>query len=327
MIKINETERKDLNNIMTLWNNGEVMKYVGFPEGLNITFERLNKWYDYMKLQTNSKHYSIYDEEKGYCGEAFYSYDELHDLASLDIKLFPFAQGGGIGYLGLKHSINELFANTNASRCYVDPHSENIKAWKLYDKLGFECKSRPSHLEPAPTYLELSKDRWMKPRLQKLNSSDGFLVYEMLQEIPATENGFSNAANSLSYESFKEWLKEKSDFSEGINLPPYRVPETYYWLSVKGEFVGLIKLRHYLNKSLEEAGGNIGYGIRPSKRGLGYGKLMLGLVLEEAKKLGLEKVLITVDDNNESSVKVALANNGKIVNLKNNYVYIEIYLK
>ncbi|NLC94884.1 MAG: hypothetical protein GX676_04250 [Bacilli bacterium] len=36
-IMIKETTEEDLDNIMTLWNNGEVMKYVGFPEGLGIT--------------------------------------------------------------------------------------------------------------------------------------------------------------------------------------------------------------------------------------------------------------------------------------------------
>jgi RimJ/RimL family protein N-acetyltransferase len=162
MINIKETEIIDLENVMKLWNDGEVMFYVGFPNGLNINTEGINKWYQQLKNNPDMKHYSIYDTELGYLGETFYYYDIKHDLASLDIKLFPFAQGKGVGTYALTFAINQLFINTKASRCYVDPHLDNSKAFKLYRKLGFMEASRPSFLEEWPTYLELTRENWLK---------------------------------------------------------------------------------------------------------------------------------------------------------------------
>ena len=43
------TEQEDLNNIMALWNNREVMTWVGFPDGLNITMEELEDWFNYIE--------------------------------------------------------------------------------------------------------------------------------------------------------------------------------------------------------------------------------------------------------------------------------------
>ena len=48
-ISINETTKNDLDNILALWNDGEVMKYVGFPNGLGETMENLIRWYGWIK--------------------------------------------------------------------------------------------------------------------------------------------------------------------------------------------------------------------------------------------------------------------------------------
>ena len=61
-------------------------------------------------------------------------------------------------------------------------------------------------------------------------------------------------------------------------------------------------------------GGNIGYGIIPSKRGLGYGTKALKLTLEKAKELGLKKVLLTCNSTNIGSKKVIEANGGLLEN-------------
>lgn len=81
------------------------------------------------------------------------------------------------------------------------------------------------------------------------------------------------------------------------------VPDSTYWLIVDGEFAGRITVRHSLNDDLRKHGGNMGYEIRPSFRGRGYGKLIGRLGLERAAALGLRRVLITCDDN-VASVKI-----------------------
>jgi len=68
---------------------------------------------------------------------------------------------------------------------------------------------------------------------------------------------------------------------------------------------GSIQLRHHLAAELRKDGGNIGYGICPSERGKGYGAQQLKLVLEQARALGLQEVMISCDKSNKASAKVA----------------------
>ena len=43
-ITISETGESDLENVLALWNDGDVMKYVGFPNGLGETMEGMLRW-------------------------------------------------------------------------------------------------------------------------------------------------------------------------------------------------------------------------------------------------------------------------------------------
>lgn len=89
-----------------------------------------------------------------------------------------------------------------------------------------------------------------------------------------------------------------------------RVPQTAFWLIVDGEYAGRIDIRHSLTESLEKFGGHIGYDIRPKFRKKGYGTLQLKLALPHAWALGLERVLITCDDDNIGSIKIIETNGG-----------------
>jgi RimJ/RimL family protein N-acetyltransferase len=157
-ITIKETDQSDLLNVMKLWNDGEVMFYVGFPAGLGVTIERLQKWLSGVNQDIFRRHYSIYAEDIGYCGETFYEIDREHDLAILDIKLLPEAQGKRIAAYAFSYAIDQVFCNNLATKACVDPHPDNKKAWKLYAKLGFISKPGPEFLEKGPTYLEVTRD-------------------------------------------------------------------------------------------------------------------------------------------------------------------------
>lgn len=161
--------------------------------------------------------------------------------------------------------------------------------------------------------------------LRKLSADDGMDVYSMLQEMPKDENGLMNTANGLSYEEYKEWLKKKCVDSQQEGLVDgWKVPSTTYWLYVDGRPAGFGNIRHFLTDALREAGGNIGYGIAPEYRGKGYGKELLRLLVGEAGKYGLDKVLVTIQKDNAASQAVALANGGVITKQTNERVYIWI---
>ena len=76
------------------------------------------------------------------------------------------------------------------------------------------------------------------------------------------------------------------------------------------KIVGSINVRWNLSKEMLNFGGHIGYGIRPTERRKGYNKINLYLGLIEAKKLGLEKVMLDCDVNNIASDKTLKALGG-----------------
>ena len=59
-------------------------------------------------------------------------------------------------------------------------------------------------------------------------------------------------------------------------------------------------------------GGHIGYGIRPTERRKGYNKINLYLGILEARRLGLEKVMLDCDVNNLGSDRTLKALGGKL---------------
>ena len=70
-------------------------------------------------------------------------------------------------------------------------------------------------------------------------------------------------------------------------------------------------LRHHIDHPILGLwGGHMGYTVRPSERGKGYAKEMLRLNIQNAKAMGIEKLLVTCDVNNKASEKTILANGG-----------------
>ena len=49
--------------------------------------------------------------------------------------------------------------------------------------------------------------------------------------------------------------------------------------------------------------GNSGYSVRPSERRKGYATNMLGMIVERAKEIGLERLQLSVERTNEVSIK------------------------
>ena len=161
--------------------------------------------------------------------------------------------------------------------------------------------------------------------LKKLTVGDGMDVYAMLQEIPRKENGLINNANGLSFEGYKEWLKKKYAESEQIGLiDGWKVPSTTYWLYADEKPIGFGTIRHFLTDALRETGGHIGYGIAPKYRGKGYGKKILGFLLEEANRLGIDKALVTIQSDNAASKAVAIANGGMITDQTDERIFVWI---
>lgn len=101
---------------------------------------------------------------------------------------------------------------------------------------------------------------------------------------------------------------ENEEYALEVNRCPGK---TFLLIREKdNHIVGSINIRWNLNESMQQFGGNIGYGIRPTERRKGYNKINLYLGLLESQKLGLNKVMLDCDVNNIGSDKTLKALGG-----------------
>ena len=150
-------------------------------------------------------------------------------------------------------------------------------------------------IEPTNEYAE---DIW-KFRQEIIDSSD--------------HDKFAGCGTLEESQTALEWIETTRVRSSVETCPSGKVPSNVY-IAVRlsdNKIVGIIDLRHHIDHPiLYTWGGHIGYYVRPTERGKGYGKEMLRQNLLNAQKRGMEKVLVTCNDDNVASEKTILANGG-----------------
>jgi len=153
----------------------------------------------------------------------------------------------------------------------------------------------------------------MNLKLVKLSTAYKKHLVDMMDEWLALEQDFSPyMIRRNDYHDFDTYLEQLEIKTEQDG----RVPDsTFFCLDVDRDiFVGAVNIRHYLNESLLFTGGHIGDGVRPSERRKGVATAMIRLALEECRKLGIKKVLMTCDKTNIGSAKSILNNGGILEN-------------
>ena len=109
-----------------------------------------------------------------------------------------------------------------------------------------------------------------------------------------------------------EWLEFNRLLSKKETCPENWVPCTQFVLvrETDGRIVGMIQVRHEFNEYLEKYAGHIGYSVHPDERRKGYASEMLAEALPYCKTLGIVRVLVTCDAQNEASRRTILKNGG-----------------
>lgn len=152
----------------------------------------------------------------------------------------------------------------------------------------------------------------MNLKLVKLSVAYKSQLTEMMDEWAASgEKIIPYAIRKNDYRDFDYYLEQLEKDHSGHFVPD----STFFCLDEERNiFVGAVNIRHYLNDNLLRSGGHIGDGVRPSERRKGIATAMIGLALEECKKLGIDRVLMTCDKGNIGSAKSIRNNDGLLEN-------------
>ncbi|MBM6402812.1 GNAT family N-acetyltransferase [Phycicoccus sp. CSK15P-2] len=153
---------------------------------------------------------------------------------------------------------------------------------------------------------------------EELRDGDGDWVEE------ADEGGFAGVAFTREEletpEGFERLAAHRRDQSlEDHPRPTGHVPCTFLWMvddAAPSTYLGSLAVRHRLTPFLLEAGGHVGYSVRPSARRRHVATDALRLALPVCAGLGIDRALVTCDDDNVGSARVIEANGGVLEDVR-----------
>ena len=116
--------------------------------------------------------------------------------------------------------------------------------------------------------------------------------------------------------SLARYLEVLAERARGENLPAGHVPSTFLFAYDGSRIVGRVSIRRTLNEFLLRVGGHIGYAVVPEFRRRGYATEMLRLAVRFARdQFGVDRVLLTCDDDNVGSIRTIEKNGGILENV------------
>ena len=162
-IQIRNALPSDAEQLCTWWNDGAVMAHAGFPNGLEITVDKVM---DEIKDNDDLDRLCIILYEGAPIGEMNYRIAKESHVAEIGIKICnPVKQNHGLGKVILSLFIRELFTAYGVSKITLDPNLKNVRAQHVYEQLG--CRK-----------VGVEIDSW-QDQLGQLQSA---VLYELIQE-------------------------------------------------------------------------------------------------------------------------------------------------
>ncbi len=153
-------------------------------------------------------------------------------------------------------------------------------------------------IEPRPDEL------WLRP-LTDDDEKDSLAAHEEL-----AADDFSFLLDRGRVDTWPEYVALMRRWQRRDGLPADRVHAAFLVAQVGPDVVGRVSLRFELNDHLRREGGHIGFGVRPAFRRRGYAGEMLRQSLVLTRAEGVERALLTCDDDNEASARTIMAAGG-----------------
>jgi len=126
--------------------------------------------------------------------------------------------------------------------------------------------------------------------LRQLDDQMGRAEYDMYRAIPAEEVGMENPQHHMTYDEWRDWLAGEIAQNKYVT----------YIMYLRDYPIGHITIA--FDEDIED--GNLSQVVRPVCRGSGLGKIMLKLAIEEARKLGVKKLVGYAREFNVASWKM-----------------------
>ncbi len=139
-------------------------------------------------------------------------------------------------------------------------------------------------------------------------------IIEMMEEWNKIEKIIPYSIRRVDYHDFNAFVQGFQDENQGTIIGMMK-GYTYFLYDTDSDIIlGAINIRPVLNDYLLMHGGHIGYGIRPSKRHMGYATKALALGIKKCVEMSIDKVLVVCDKENLASAKVIIKNGGILEN-------------
>jgi predicted acetyltransferase len=117
---------------------------------------------------------------------------------------------------------------------------------------------------------------------------------------------------------YDEWLTQIKNNADEKTVSPDWVLSSVFFAVCGNKIIGIIDIRHTLNRFLKDYGGHIGYGVRPSERNKGYATEILKQGLAYCDKIGLREIMLACYKDNIASRRTIEKCGGK---LEREFVY------
>lgn len=235
---IRHATSKDVDQLVTWWNDGEVMAHAGFPQGIHTHHETVERQ---INDPTSPCQRLILEYDKKMIGEMSYYPLKDHQV-EIGIKIcHRNDQNQGHGRIFLSMLIEMLFIK-GYQQIVLDTMLENMRAQHVYESLGFErkgmrvdCwKDQEGKMRTAVDYA-LTKERFIcyldkeKLLLLSIEEKDADIIYE-----EAKQHVFEYEDISIiNIDHVLEWMKRK-----------YRNHQNWFYKIIKNsQVVGYFGIR------------------------------------------------------------------------------------
>ncbi|MDF1544672.1 MAG: GNAT family protein [bacterium] len=145
-------QTEDIEFFLKHWNDGRVMKLVGFPQGLRIDREQIRKQFESYGSEEFNRTLVVSLADSGVIiGECKLGLPDDEGLANTDVKLSPKFWGNAYGQEIKRALVSYLFEHTDCAGVQGTPHRDNAASIKMQESVGAKRIKEITHEFPEHT--------------------------------------------------------------------------------------------------------------------------------------------------------------------------------